>query len=71
MTVKDLLTRYKTFLKTYIALHYLGRPASDASEYWRRLHSAKDKHPALFAAVLDHELQEAKRMIAEKEGTQF
>ncbi|KUL84720.1 hypothetical protein ZTR_07645 [Talaromyces verruculosus] len=67
-TVKDLLTRYKTFLKTYIALHSMGRPASDAHEYWRRLHSAKDKHPALFAAVLDHELQEAKKTIAEKEG---
>ncbi|KAF5014028.1 hypothetical protein F66182_15127, partial [Fusarium sp. NRRL 66182] len=67
-TIKDLLTRYKTFLKAYIALHFLGRPASDASEYWRRLHSAKDKHPSLFAAVLDHELQEAKRLISEKEG---
>ncbi|GAM36037.1 RING finger protein [Talaromyces pinophilus] len=67
-TVKDLLTRYKTFLKTYIALHSMGRPASDAHEYWRRLHSAKDKHPALFATVLEHELQEAKKTIAAKEG---
>jgi hypothetical protein len=49
----------------------MGRPASDAHEYWRRLHSAKDKHPALFATVLEHELQEAKKTIAAKEGALF
>ncbi|EED18173.1 RING finger protein, putative [Talaromyces stipitatus ATCC 10500] len=69
-TVKNLLAQHKTFLKTYIALHYYGWPESDASEYWKRLHNAKENHPSLFAAILEHELREAKRVIAEKEGAE-
>ncbi|OKL64024.1 hypothetical protein UA08_00245 [Talaromyces atroroseus] len=69
-TIKHMVVQYKTLFKAYIALCHLGQPSSDASDYWARLYQVKDQHPPRLADVLEHEMQAAKKVVAEKEDAE-
>lgn len=66
--IKDTLIKSKTYLNSYLSLYRHSQAVSNADDYWKLIHRASHKLPPLLEAVLSHELQEAKKIIAEKES---
>lgn len=66
--IEALAKQNKTLSKTYLALYNQGKPSTDANDYLTRLHQARDLHPKHLVDVLEHELEAAKKAVADIEG---